>query len=267
MNRQFSGPTVIDAHTHLGLESFIVKKIPEWKLKKPAFQVKMENTPGDLISSMDKYGISRSVTYPFPLEEVDSVPANTYVLDKCREHSDRLIPFSLLDDEPQRWIEQGSRGFKQHFLLAPERFNAADVYKTIADSGLPLIAHFTTGRAVEEARTILEAAPGIKLIVAHMGRQVPDTGEGVLELVKALKDESRVFFETSTVDDTDVMKRAADIVGTGRIIFGSDNPFSSTGHELGLISRGFEDKDDRDKLLSGNILRLLNYSINPADHK
>jgi len=254
---------IIDGHTHLGLESFIVDEIPKWKLKKPAFQVKMENTPEALLASMDRSGITRSAVFPFPLEEVDSIQANTYVLDNCRQHPERFIPFSLLDDEPERWIELGTNGFKQHFLLAPERFNAIEVYRPIERSGLPLVAHFSTGKALDEARTILDIAPDLTLIIAHMGRQVPNTGAGVLELAAALKDEPRVYLETSTVDDADIIKKAADIIGADRIIFGSDFPFNSdtweesTLHELDTIYCSFKDEIVREKILYGNIQSLI----------
>ncbi len=262
-NGETVSPVIIDGHTHLGLESFIVDEIPEWKLKKPAFQVRMENTAEVLLASMDRSNITKSVVFPFPLEEVDSIQANSYVLDNCRRYPGRFIPFSLLDDEPDRWIEQGTRGFKQHFLLAPERFNAIEVYRIIERSGLPLVAHFSTGRALEEARAILDIAPELTLIVAHMGRQVPNTGEGVLELAEALKNEPRVYLETSTVDDADTIGKAADIVGFDRIIFGSDFPFNSdtweesTLHELDTIFRSFEDEKVREKILYGNIQSLI----------
>ena len=258
---------IIDGHTHLGLESFIVDEIPAWKLKKPAFQVKMENTPEALIASMEKSGISMSVAFPFPLEEVDSVQANTYVLDQSRLNPERFIPFSLLDSEPERWIEQGTKGFKQHFLLAPDRFDPLNVYRAIERSKCPLIAHFTTGKALDEARNILEIAPELILIIAHMGRQIPNTGNGVLELVQALKDESRVFFETSTVDEADVMQKAADIIGSDRIIFGSDFPFNSdiredsSKHEINTIHLAFNNEEDREKILTGNIQSLIKEEI------
>lgn len=254
---------IIDCHTHLGLESFIVKEIPEWKLLKPAFQVKMEATAEDLILSMDGSGVSRSVVFPFPLEEVDSVQANSYVLEQARRFPDRIIPFALLDDEPERWIAEGCFGFKQHFLLAPERFDAKDVYRTIEGSGRPLLAHFSTGRALEEARAILNVAPGLKLIVAHMGRQVPNTGDGVLDLVRALKDETGVFFETSTVYDSAIVKKAAEIVGPERIIFGSDFPFNtdihadSVGFEIDIIRNSFDRPDARDLVFGKNVLELI----------
>ena len=51
---------VIDAHTHLGLEEFIVSEIPEEKLRLPAFQERQEHRVDTLVSAMDRNGVSRA---------------------------------------------------------------------------------------------------------------------------------------------------------------------------------------------------------------
>lgn len=254
---------IIDAHTHLGLESFIVKKIPDWKLKKPAFQVKMENNIETLIHSMDKSGVEKSVVFPFPLEEIDSAAANEYVLNNAIKFPSRIIPFALVDHEPERWIKLGARGFKQHFLLAPERFNSSEVYRVMEKYRVPLVAHFTTGKALEEAMAILNFAPNLKLIIAHMGRQIPNTGEGVLKLAFEFKDKPNVYFETSTVYDPGVIREVVDIVGSRRVIFGSDFPFNSdikedsVLFEIDIIAGSFKDSRIRERIFCKNIELVL----------
>lgn len=43
---------IIDAHTHIGRQGFIVRAIPEEKLKKPAFKDPLENTYESLLGIM-----------------------------------------------------------------------------------------------------------------------------------------------------------------------------------------------------------------------
>ncbi len=62
--------TIIDAHTHLGLEKFIVKRIPDEKRKRPAFRDPMEHRLERLLAQMDRNGVARAVAFPMPLEEV-----------------------------------------------------------------------------------------------------------------------------------------------------------------------------------------------------
>ncbi len=135
-------PTIIDGHTHLGLEKFIVKPISAEKRAKPAFRDKMEASIEMLLERMDADGISRAVCFPYPLEEVDAEAANRYVFDAHTAHPDRVIPFALIGDDVEHWLEQGARGFKQHEILqAPERFNLKRAYGIMANAGVPLIIH------------------------------------------------------------------------------------------------------------------------------
>ncbi|PKL08431.1 MAG: hypothetical protein CVV51_08970 [Spirochaetae bacterium HGW-Spirochaetae-7] len=218
---------VIDAHTHLGLESFVVRPISEEKKKKPAFRDRMENTVAALIAVLDRNGVDAAVAFPFPLAEVDAVQANDYVLSACRTHPGRIIPFALVGDDVADWITRGARGFKQHFLLEPERFDLGRIYPAIAEAGLPLIAHLPTRAIVPGAEAILKLAPRINLIIAHMGRCEPNTGLCVEENLRALVRRENIYFEISTVRDAAVFRRAVDLVGANRILFGSDFPFNS----------------------------------------
>ena len=213
---------------------------------------------------MNKSGIDKAVIFPFPLEEEDSTAANEYVLDSALTFPDRFLPFALLDPEPEKWIERGALGFKQHFLLAPERFELTRIYRSLEEHQVPLIAHFTTGKALEQVQNILKAAPGLTLIVAHMGRQVPNTGEGILPLARELKSFENIFFETSTVCEPDSIRHTADIVGGKRILFGSDYPFNSDIrrdpilYEIDVINKSFTDTEIIGDVFSNNIKSILN---------
>jgi predicted TIM-barrel fold metal-dependent hydrolase len=203
------------------------------------------------------------VVFPFPLAEVDPDLANGYVMQAWRRYPDRIIPFALLDDRPEHWIDQGFRGFKQHFLLEPERFRLERIYPVIADAGLPLMAHFPTFRIVECALQVLGHAPGIKLIIAHFGRCKPDTGDCVAENIDKLCAFPQVFFESSTVKDACVLAAAIGRVGVDRVCFGSDLPFGSKHSdnpqavELEVIRTAMGNGTGLDRILSGTILELV----------
>jgi len=253
---------IIDAHTHIGLAEFVVRPISPEKLLKPAFQDKMTQTEDELLLSLDLNGVEKAVVFPFPLAEADAEKANSYVLDAWKKRKDRIIPFALVDDEPLKWASLGFRGFKQHFLLEPERFDAKRIYREIASTGLPLMAHFPTYKIVENTEMILAIAPDIKLIIAHMGRCGPYTGKCVMENIARLKNHENVYFETSTVRDLRTFRAALDQLGPSRLCFGSDIPFGSKtgpnpqGEELELLLRVVEGKEDRAQVFSGTILKL-----------
>ena len=257
---------VIDAHTHLGLEEFIVSKIPEEKLKLPAFQEKQEHRVDTLVSAMDRNAVSRAVSFPFPLAEIDPILANQYVLDSYRAYPARIIPFVLLGDDVDHWLKEGAMGFKQHPLLSPERFDLDQIYPCLAEARVPLIAHLSSARGVsvtKQVRHILSIAPRLKLIVAHMGRLVINTEEGVEDNLLGLQHEERVYFETSTVRSPNAIARAIDLLGEERVLFGSDNPFGSCDSsdplrdEIAVVRRAGLTENALQLVLGKNLLTCL----------
>ncbi|MEI6875103.1 MAG: amidohydrolase family protein [Spirochaetota bacterium] len=254
---------IVDAHTHLGLESFIVRPISEEKRKKPAFKDRMEQETATLLAALDRNRVDAAVAFPFPLSEVDADWANAYLFSAAQTKPGRIIPFALLGDDFASWIACGARGFKQHFLLEPERFDLARIYPAIAEAGLPLIAHLPTRAIVAAAEAILKMAPSLKLIIAHMGRCEPNTGLCVPENLRALAGHENVYFETSTVRDAATFALAVDLVGPGRILFGSDLPFNShlggdpLAAELELMRGSGIPADALEGILGGNLLALV----------
>jgi hypothetical protein len=131
---------IIDGHTHIGLQTFLEKPIPDEKLQRPAFQDRMENSIESLIEAMDVNAVDRAVTFGYPLEEVDRVCANNYVLQAHRAHPSRIIPFALVDDNVDYWLKQGVQGFKQqNMLYAPECFDLPRAYQIMAEAGIPML--------------------------------------------------------------------------------------------------------------------------------
>jgi len=254
---------IIDAHTHIGLTEFIVRPLSPEKLLKPAFQDKMSQTCDEFLGSLRLNGVEKAVVFPFPLAEADADKANSYVLNAWESHKDRIIPFALLDNDPLKWVALGFRGFKQHFLLEPERFDSKRIYREIAATGMPLMAHFPTRAIVEHAERILAVAPDIKLIIAHIGRCEPFTGKCVMENIAGLKKYGNVYFETSTVRDIPTFRAVLAEVGASRLCFGSDIPFGSKkgpnpqGDELEILLQAVSDEKDRVQVFSGTILKLV----------
>jgi predicted TIM-barrel fold metal-dependent hydrolase len=227
----------------------------------------MENRVENLIRRMDANGVSRAVAFPYPLEEVDPVLANRFVLEAYHAHPDRIIPFALIGNDVDDWLALGARGFKQHAILqAPERFDLARAYRRIAEAGRPLIIHarsLTPQHVTDKINEILGLAPDLRVIVAHMGRHTPNTTEHVEANLLGLGDRANVFFESSTVRDSAIIRRAVELVGEDRVLFGSDFPFNSyldvdpLAVELGVIQDAGLGPQIQNKILGGNLMRLL----------
>jgi len=177
---------------------------------------------------------------------------------------ERIIPFALVGDDVETWVARGAWGFKeQDILQTPERFNLPRAYRAIAGAGLPLLLHArsrTPTMVADRVKQILRDAPTLRLIVAHLGRNTPNTREHVAENLLALREHANVSFETSTVRDPEMIARAVEIVGEDRVIFGSDFPFNShqdadpLAKELETLARAGLPPRVADKVLSQNIL-------------
>ncbi len=136
---------MIDIHTHLG--KIMLDREPL--------------TADILLSAMDKLGIEQSVILPLenPEETHYYVPTKE-VIEICRKHPDRLIPFCGVD--PRRggpdfkpdfkvilkeYIEQGCRGFGEHLAGLPINDpRSIEIYKACGELGLPIILHIDRWR-------------------------------------------------------------------------------------------------------------------------
>lgn len=262
---------VIDSHTHIGLESFLAEPISEEKRKRPAFQDRMFNSIETLIDRMDANGVDAAVAFGFPLKEIDRIQANDYVLAAHRAYPKRIIPFALVGDDTEHWLKQGTLGFKQqNILYEPERFDVIRAYRVMADAGVPMLIHFRAGEGYsvpDQAKAILRQVPRLKLIVAHMGRNTPNTGARVEAAVMGLRDEPGVVFETSTVRDPAVIARVVEIAGMERVLFGSDYPFNSyqdadpLAEEIRVIERAGLSPEARAHVMELNIQHITGWRL------
>ncbi|MBN1967507.1 MAG: amidohydrolase [Anaerolineae bacterium] len=260
-------PDIIDSHTHIGLEAFLAEPIPAEKRSRPAFRDPMCQSIEDLIERMDTNGVRRAIAFGFPLKEIDRVRANAYVLTAYQTYPDRIIPFMLVGDDTDYWLTRGACGFKQqNILYAPERFNLMRAYHVMAEAGVPMLIHFRAGPGYsvpQQVRAILAEVPRLKLIVAHMGRHTPNTSHRVEEALCGLRDYPNVIFETSTVRDPAMIARAVEIIGPGRVVFGSDYPFNSyqdpdpLAEELAVIARTGLSEAVRRQILGENMRAFL----------
>jgi aminocarboxymuconate-semialdehyde decarboxylase len=121
----------------------------------------------------------------------------------------------------------------------------------------------------------LERNPGLNLILAHGGGTLPFL-RGRLDLAyEAPKYEynaecraniskrpseylDRLYFDTA-VASPESLHFLIDLVGPGRVIFGTDDPFeiADTGGTMALPALQERDEDEREQILGGTVERLL----------
>lgn len=179
--------TLVDIHPHIISDdetryppSPLFGKRSDWSKERPC-------TVASLIAAMDAAGVAKaavvhsSTTYGFD---------NSYVVDGCRQHADRLVAVGsvdmLADDVPaviKGWADRGLAGlriftggstkdFDPSELDNPKSFKA---WEMLAELGLPMCIQ-TGPIGLPQVRLLAEKFPRVNIILDHLGR--PDVLDG-----------------------------------------------------------------------------------------
>lgn len=151
-------------------------------------------------------------------------PDNDGVLAAARARPDRFLPFSFVNpalgdgalDELDRTTALGAVGVKLHLWFHGYRLpDAVPVLRRAAAKGMPVLAHLGFGPA-EDVATVMDAVPGLKLILAHAGMPHFERLWGL----------ERVWFDVAAPQlvGKRMRERLVNAVGPAHVIYGSDAP-------------------------------------------
>lgn len=204
-------------------------------------------------------------------------PSHEIVQEQVKKHPKRLFPFFWFNPSDPSDLDQkigletlidklqhGFRGVKLQLAMTPCNIEQIfPVAKVCVDFDVPICIHpspgiFSSKRT--DAFALLKLAknfPSLNLIILH----AVCTMEFYVELLIALKsmpEIENVYFETSVSIPYGILELIK-IFGADRVLFGSDSP-TATPFELEYNKIAFLriPKEDKSKILGGNIKRLLN---------
>ena len=210
---------IIDSHVHMGLDAF--RNRDEKKLK-----YNLENSFEEYYSLFKDNHLSMACILPIPSLEFDSYKSNEYLLKSWKLSKGMFLPICRMDKQLGYNLNNGFYGVKLHKVY--EKYKKNDLLEYLRMLQLynkPLIIHAAFKDKPKQIKNILRAVPELKIILAHMGRGHLYTSEGVIENAQALEDYKNVYFETSTVGNSSTIEKVCKIIGSKRIMFGSDYPF------------------------------------------
>lgn len=169
---------IIDIHQHITCRRF------------PKFAQLMHGpfTASHLLRDMDKWGIDKSVVLPLSNPEnmdVFGVAATQEVIEECRKHADRLIPFCNIDpramlNTPKADLSIIMRIFKDYGCKGVGEICAnlpvtSPLYQNLFEHAgrekLPLLFHFSSKRGGLYGATDKLGLPGLEQVL----RDFPDT--------------------------------------------------------------------------------------------
>lgn len=241
---------VIDAHVHAGKGHKYGKgdaTTPPWETY---------NDPEVTLRRAEEAGIDQSVI--FPIENRTFEKANEEIADIVKKYPGKFIGFAKHDPENEagrignllaREIEElGLKGLKLHKNPTPE------VLEAVAGLKVPILWH---PRRVSDVSAIAAACPHVGFIIAHLGNYGSMDLAEHYRAIDAARRHPNVYLETSSVLLVEWLERAARELPADKLIFGSDGPDLDARVELHKIKLLKLPRDKEEKVLSGNILRLL----------
>jgi uncharacterized protein len=210
----FENVTIIDSHTHVGVD------VDGHKM-----------TAASLLKTMKSNDINKSIVFPADdprAGKTFSFP-NERILRAYRYAPDFFIPFFRLNpnynwkQEFDKRVSQGFRGVKLHprsqdFQIDSPK--AMKLYGQMEKTNLILLIHtgFGVDTAASELAKVAKAFPKLKILVGHGGFADLDN------VINALSGLDNVMFEISTMRIFDLLE-LLNRVPVRNIVFGSDIPY------------------------------------------
>ncbi|MHA2069709.1 MAG: amidohydrolase family protein [Candidatus Thorarchaeota archaeon] len=241
----------IDAHIHIAEKSwkFGADLLFDWK---------------DLGQAFKEEKLDRAQIIPIVGSTDDSLAVNREFFNKLGQqtYKDRVWAFywpSPNEVDFEFANRSDVAGIKYHPSISQVRIDQApDVVNVAQDTGLPLLVH--CGRnELSHSKYLLGISrinPDITFIAAHLGGMTNDLILITLDMIKNERNRDNVYLDTSGCMNPLIMRKAIDVMGDDRILFGTDLPFYD--YEVSrfvLDQTGIEDSALR-KILYENVVKL-----------
>jgi len=237
-------------------------------------------TAEEIIVSMDEHEIDKSVILNLGWTSHElCVETNDYILGAITRYPKRLIGFCVIQPlagdkaikELQRCAQNGAKGIgemrsdTQGFDLKDNKI-MKPLIEALIENDLIFLTHtsepvghqyFGKGRITPEViYPFIANFPDLKIVCAHWGGGLPFYAL-MPEVGKAL---GNVYFDTAATPflyKPQIFKQVAEIVGSDKILFGSDYPLMSPKRIIDQIESTELGQEDKAKILGGNAQKLL----------
>jgi hypothetical protein len=275
---------IIDFHTHVFPDE--VRSSREEFLEREAWFGTLYADPKrklasaeDVVSSMDAAGVDRTVVLGFPWRDGGLCREhNSYLLEAVRRFPDKLIGFGIVQPldagdakELDRCLSGGLMGMGE---IGPDsqrydieaKWVLADAVEVLLHHDRPLLTHSSeplghdyAGKGTVTPPRLLKLAsnfPELKIVLAHWGGGLP-----FYELMPEVRDALRnVYYDSAAstyLYSFDIFSIAAQLVGTERILWGTDFPLLSQAKFLKRVRASGLSDEQLTAVLGGNAARLL----------
>ena len=276
---------IIDFHTHI-FPPWLRERRDEYAKSDPCFaslysQPKAKiATAEELLASMDEACIDLSIILNAGWVSHElCVKTNDYILDSVSRYPKRLVGFCAIQPaagdaaiaELERCAKAGAKGIGE-LRSDVQGFDLADktTMKPLVDAALKhdliLLTHSSEPVGHEYSGkgsitpdilySFITGFPNLKLVCAHWGGGLPFYAL-MPEVAKSL---ANVFFDTAAtvfLYKPEVFEQMNQIIGSDKILFGSDYPLVSQNRVLAQIQSSQLPEEDKARILGANAQKLL----------
>ena len=276
---------IIDFHTHI-FPPWLRERGDEYIKRDPCFSLLYSRpearmaTAEELLASMDEAGIGLSVVLNVGWVSHElCVKTNDYILDSLSRYPTKLIGFCAIQPragdaaiaELERCAKAGAKGIGE-LRSDVQGFDLTDktTMKPLVDAALKHdliflthssepVGHEYSGKGSitpDILYSFITAFPNSKLVCAHWGGGLPFYAL-MPEVAKALTD---VFFDTAAtvfLYKPEIFGQVSHIVGSDKILFGTDYPLMHQNRVLAQIQSSQLPEEDKARILGANAQKLL----------
>ena len=277
---------IIDFHTHI-FPKTIRQNREKYFTNEPSFELLYCSPKSKMVGAktivevMEEQGIDKSVVFGFPWKNPELLREhNDYILNAVARYPDRLVGLCCVDPfyqdavkEVSRCIEGGLSGvgelaFYQSELDEVTLNQLSPIMDICRRRDLPVLIHTNepvghiypgkTPNTLRQIYDLIKRFQGNRIILAHWG--------GGIFFFYLLKREVKDLFQNVAVDtaaspflyDPVIYKHAADILGSEKILFGSDFPLLNPSRYFEEMAQAGLSKNDIESICGLNAEKLLN---------
>ena len=221
--------------------------------------------PEVLIGLLDEAGIEQAVVMTYADAPVLKPDALRYLHDACRKYPDRLVPYARINPHAanaaalleEAIVDLGMKGLKIHqesVTAAAHHDSVVRVVKKAAEFDAPALFHSGDEplSLPWQFAGLAERAPEATIVLAHMGGY-----HHTEDAIRLCEKYENLLLDTSACPYPHEIKRAIELLGAHRVLFGSDGPGCNPGLELRKIERLNLSQSDLRLVLHDNIASLL----------
>jgi uncharacterized protein len=281
----YNPDVLIDSHTHIFPPEIIKERESYLRIdaefasiySRPAARLE---TAEELIESMDKSGVDMSIACGFGWQHKDLCKRhNDYILESIARFPKRLAGLVIVvpetDDgalaELERCVKAGARGIGEMRPSVETLDTSHDslwtgIASLLVEKSLVCLFHASDpvghpypgkgGLTPEALYPFIARHQDLKFVLAHWGGGMPFYGL-MPEVKRAL---ANTWFDTAAsrfLYSPGVYKQAAEIIGTDRILFGSDYPLMPQSRAVDDIKQSDLPADSVAAILGLNASRLF----------